>query len=1679
MIESKIIEWLDFGDSVQILDSYSKKNKIIFYRFLRALNKNKDFSIIIIILFILLFFIQIWTMCIINVSIEKDYFLEILDYLKNITIIFQLITSALSYKRLLIIFSIIIIFVYILIIIVFFTNKKSNLSYICFTINLLNLIIYYYLIGPVVEVSLTSFWCEYSNHKYLRISCFSNSTHLMYIIFSLIMLLLFLILIFFYSFFCNEIEIIKTNAGDNKIRIDCNYELFCLISKIIIFIIGFFFYKMDYEEDDHIFIKILYESYIFINCLIMSIYTYKNVYFYNNIIHYINHFGWYFSTWYSLAIIIKTILNIKSISNIIVFGWIIITFSFVKGYMLMENILISETNIFEFKNTNLIEIYKNILLNKLSEKDNESKILIHGTITKFEEFVMNNPEINFQYLKLLNDKNLNKKFNKEDTLPVLSIIYVLYSFYYQKSFNKEEITFHMCYFLINKLNNVSYAMFLCSKLKSIGIKNLYYKYLLMEDIKEYLISDLNKKSNKESIKHAQLGNVILYYLYIDLFKLKIYDAINNQIDYFDILKNKITTNRTSGNFLKFGENIFKISKEIMFIWEKIIELNPFSDEYFRDYIIYLESIIQDEFLARNESEKYIKLKKNKLKEKYNINYKIFITDTSSILLVDGYLSNWKILYSSKNFSLSFKFSEKDLINLNIDDLLPNIIQTFHKELIDNAIKYSNIKYIFKEPKDSLLKGKKGELYNIKLFVKPVPNLYYGLLYFVNIQKIHEPNFNILLDKDLKINGFTNIEQVESEFIIKGFSLSKNIIGFHIGIIIPDILFLLQYKNREFNISKIDCELKGSFYCIDKAKDINYIIDKILEKIKKNENRINYYYEEQLGKDSSQNIKIEFNHLVNELNEQKIKSFNIFYKIKLYTFIEGKYKYYRIYIKSNIISEIISNIKINKIFNNGENQKNINKYKYTSLQKKTIIYSNEKKINLNKKEVETNNEKKNNLEVNKNQYNLDDNNKTLNKDSKFISQLNKKENKDKEKQDKVNKYIENFKKENKEKQNKSTLINSIFPSKNNYSNKFFKEFNKIKYYIINGKQTLVIKKMLYLCYIFTVIIIFLIIIEFNRQRAAFIRITNYLKNHLYFNEIKINIGILYTICVNIRWLSHSLYSNGLSFINEEWSIFHKNLLEENIKVMEIIKNNISSDEQLQDIIKEKYEIDLYFYKYEEPEKYFFNLKDLFYNIFNNGIKILDSFDYFINNNCEEISKELGLNEICLKNLIEQTYYLYNLDLKIITIEEIKNSKNGDKIFFYIPYSFIISLLIFILIIIFFNFNLSTIYKIEIYFLEKLINFNSISFDNYIKKLEEIKKKLKSDNNGEDDKEDEINLKDEIKGEDNDTLEGKNSSEKTDKEDKDQKQEKSKKNKIQQQRINKLNLMKSFFRINILIFQIKIILIFFFSLIYYFIVFFVNKKYKNASINFYLINESINKIYKNSYDIFILLKRKLEIYENNLINCKKVGINEPIEIPNIGKIETPKFGNLIMQITRSSEFKKENMDRFNKIYESNACEILTQYLYEIEFCEKFWNGVLLKGLEQAIIQMDILIGTVLDEIKSLNDVNNKTLLSLMSDSSYIEYAQFNEYYLFKAYMETYSIFNNFRKQKLNLILKKIRIITYIFVVISIFLSILLIFSVYNFNYSFNSFLNFIVIFPSRCLCEDENLYNEIIKFGNKYF
>ena len=128
--------------------------------------------------------------------------------------------------------------------------------------------------------------------------------------------------------------------------------------------------------------------------------------------------------------------------------------------------------------------------------------------------------------------------------------------------------------------------------------------------------------------------------------------------------------------------------------------------------------MQDESFAKEELKKYKILKIDKRKEKSIIYHNMFLNDISSILLIDGYSSNGKILYASQNFSLLFSFNGKELLNLNIDELIPSVIENFHKKLIDNVMQFTNINNIFNKPKDSFLtlKNKKGELFQIKLFI---------------------------------------------------------------------------------------------------------------------------------------------------------------------------------------------------------------------------------------------------------------------------------------------------------------------------------------------------------------------------------------------------------------------------------------------------------------------------------------------------------------------------------------------------------------------------------------------------------------------------------------------------------------------------------------------------------------------------------------------------------------------------------------------------------------------------------------------------------------------------------------------------------------------------------------------------------------------------------------------------
>ena len=339
--------------------------------------------------------------------------------------------------------------------------------------------------------------------------------------------------------------------------------------------------------------------------------------------------------------------------------------------------------------------------------------------------------------------------------------------------NNVDICLNMCYFLFNKMKNPTYVIYLVSELKVKTHLQLYYKYILMEQIKEYLIEKINFSTNKESIKHVEIGSVILYNIYSVLFKLKIYDATSFQIEYFDNFKSSNTTKKSTENFLKNGEEILVCKNKILKIWNQLSILNPFNSNAESDYMLYLKTVIQDNSLAKSEEKKILSYKIKQMSYKNNTYYSMFSEDTSSILLIDGALdANLKILYTTPNFGKLFFFSGKEMLNTSVNDLLPNVIQKHHKEFVDDAIKYSNLKHTFKNSRDVLVKTKNNGLMNVNLYVKTVPNLSFGLNYLAYLIKNKEKNFIIVVDKDLKINGFTEDfgsggNNDMENFIIKG------------------------------------------------------------------------------------------------------------------------------------------------------------------------------------------------------------------------------------------------------------------------------------------------------------------------------------------------------------------------------------------------------------------------------------------------------------------------------------------------------------------------------------------------------------------------------------------------------------------------------------------------------------------------------------------------------------------------------------------------------------------------------------------------------------------------------------------------------------------------------------------------------------------------------------------------
>ena len=110
------------------------------------------------------------------------------------------------------------------------------------------------------------------------------------------------------------------------------------------------------------------------------------------------------------------------------------------------------------------------------------------------------------------------------------------------------------------------------------------------------------------------------------------------------------------------------------------------------------------------------------------------------------------------------------------------------------------------------------------------------------------------------------------------------------------------------------------------------------------------------------------------------------------------------------------------------------------------------------------------------------------------------------------------------------------------------------------------------------------------------------------------------------------------------------------------------------------------------------------------------------------------------------------------------------------------------------------------------------------------------------------------------------------------------------------------------------------------------------------------------------------------------------------------------------------------------------YTVNNCQKFWNGIISKGMEQALTQMSVSISSVLDELKVINkvDVTKGEINLLFKDGAYfIMFHFFMEYYFYEAYLKTAQLFNSLRADIVKDIKSKYIVLLVLYLIVSILL------------------------------------------------
>ena len=384
---------------------------------------------------------------------------------------------------------------------------------------------------------------------------------------------------------------------------------------------------------------------------------------------------------------------------------------------------------------------------------------------------------------------------------------------------------------------------------------------------------------------------------------------------------------------------------------------------------------------------------------------------------------------------------------------------------------------------------------------------------VNVTKVLDHSYIIVLDKDFKVNGLTDIySQGMIYSAYNNYALDRNIVNSSVAVIIPDILLQMEYREDiGFYVPKEDSDLKGVLYTVSPHRALNEKVDRILERIKQtgklmlNSNDISSNNINDGG--AKQEIAFEYEELIKEIASKASNKHSVFYKIVTRVFNQGKFKYHRVYISNDLITM-------------NENSNSHPSGNYSSQVQKAFMMNaknpkqsrgprtKDSKIVSSKQVMESHKQIK--LRLNHTPQSGEEHQKIL----------------EEQQHDHHKELQKDAEKKLKEKEEEIDMDERSHFSSNNTKSAFSKSsvdsasFNKLKNGILEKKEVFAIKVMRYLSFAFGIGTIILVFFASQSSNTKFSRVNDYLSQNLYFNHSKISVSCVYASVLNLKIFKES-------------------------------------------------------------------------------------------------------------------------------------------------------------------------------------------------------------------------------------------------------------------------------------------------------------------------------------------------------------------------------------------------------------------------------------------------------------------------------------------------------------------------------------------------------------------------------